>query len=133
VGIRAECGVLAETRIALRTHELLKIKLPRGAGGARCTARTNLPRYRAEPVQLIGRVAIIYRPSDKPKIQLRPERGRIPKITRASPNALFARTAGWRCRATVRTPHDRGGSWLKNHQFLEFAHARRQPNSPITC
>jgi len=64
-------AVLAEIGIALQTHELLKIKLPAGEREARAALLTEICRAtEAEPVQLIGRVAIIYRPSDKPKIQL---------------------------------------------------------------
>jgi RNA-binding protein len=64
-------AVLAEIRIALRAHELLKIKLPAGEREARAALLAQICRdTEAEPVQLIGRVAIIYRPSDKPKIQL---------------------------------------------------------------
>jgi RNA-binding protein len=64
-------AVLAEMRIALRTHELLKIKLPAGERAARAMLLEQICRDAdAESVQLIGRVAIIYRPSDKPKIQL---------------------------------------------------------------
>jgi RNA-binding protein len=64
-------AVLAEIRIALRTHELLKIKLPAGERETRGTLLAQICHdTESEPVQLIGRVAIIYRPSDKPKIQL---------------------------------------------------------------
>jgi RNA-binding protein len=64
-------AVLTEIGIALQAHELLKIKLPAGEREARVTLLENICRdTKAEPVQLIGRVAIIYRPSDKPKIQL---------------------------------------------------------------
>jgi len=64
-------AVLAEIGIALQTHELLKIKLPAGEREARIALLEQICRAaKAEPVQLIGRVAIIYRPSDKPKFQL---------------------------------------------------------------
>lgn len=64
-------AVLAEIRSALKTHELLKIKLPAAERAARDALLAQLcSTTDAEPVQLIGRVAIIYRPSDKPKIQL---------------------------------------------------------------
>jgi len=64
-------AVLAETLSALKTHELLKIKLPAAARTARDALLVQLcSATGAEPVQLIGRVAIIYRPSDEPKIQL---------------------------------------------------------------
>lgn len=63
--------VLAEVRIALRAHELVKIKLPavereeRDALLARICLDTE-----AEPVQRIGRAAVIYRRAEKPRIQL---------------------------------------------------------------
>ena len=64
-------AVLTEIRVALRTHELLKIKLPAGEREARAALLDQICRATgAEPVQLIGRIAIVYRPSDKPKFQL---------------------------------------------------------------
>lgn len=63
--------VLAEIRIALKAHELVKIKLPaierseRGAMLAQICRATE-----AEPVQHIGRMGVIYRRAEKPKIQL---------------------------------------------------------------
>jgi RNA-binding protein len=64
-------AVVAEIKLALRTHELLKVKLPAGEREARDTLLAQICRdAEAEPVQLIGRVATIYRPSDKPKLQL---------------------------------------------------------------
>lgn len=64
-------AVQAEIRSALQTHELLKIKLPAGEREARTALLAQICHdNEAEPVQLIGRVAIIYRTSDKPKIQL---------------------------------------------------------------
>jgi RNA-binding protein len=63
--------VLAEIRLALKAHELVKIKLPalerdeRDALLARICDETE-----AEPVQRIGRMAVIYRRAAKPKIQL---------------------------------------------------------------
>jgi len=64
-------AVLKEIRIALRTHELLKIKLPAGNRESRAAQLVQICHDAdAEPVQLIGRVATIYRPSDKPNIHL---------------------------------------------------------------
>jgi RNA-binding protein len=63
--------VLAEIEAALDNHELLKIKLPsydksdKVALIASITASTN-----AEPVQLIGRVGVIYRAASTPKLVL---------------------------------------------------------------
>ena len=64
-------AVLREVRIALRAHELLKIKLPALERGARQQLFEQICQAsQAEPVQHIGRMAVIYRPADKPKIQL---------------------------------------------------------------
>ena len=63
-------AVQAEIEQALQRHELLKIKLSgdrearKQALGQICQATT------AQPIQEIGRIAIIYRPSEKPQIQL---------------------------------------------------------------
>jgi RNA-binding protein len=64
-------AVFVEIRAALRAHELVKIKLPAIERQERdglleriCTDTA------AEAVQRIGRVAVIYRRADKPKIQL---------------------------------------------------------------
>lgn len=63
--------VLAEIRIALKAHELLKIKLPGVERDERDSLFERICRDTgAEPVQRIGRVAVIYRRADKPKIQL---------------------------------------------------------------
>jgi RNA-binding protein len=64
-------SVLREIGVALNAHELLKIRLPaverdeRLALFARICAETG-----AEAVQHIGRMAVIYRRAEKPKIQL---------------------------------------------------------------
>ena len=64
-------AVLAEIRNALNTHELLKIKLPAAERAERVALFTRIcAESAAEPVQHIGRMAILYRPGDKPKIQL---------------------------------------------------------------
>jgi RNA-binding protein len=63
--------VLAEIRIALAAHELVKIKLPAAERGARDTMLAHICRdTEAEPVQHIGRMGVIYRRADKAKIQL---------------------------------------------------------------
>lgn len=51
--------VLAEIEIALNHHELIKVKI---AGADRET--------RAEAVQAIGHILVLYRPSEEQKIQL---------------------------------------------------------------
>lgn len=64
-------AVLNEIDLALEQHELIKIKLPSNAKAekvaalAQITSKTN-----SEPVQLIGRVGVIYRPREEPKIAL---------------------------------------------------------------
>ena len=64
-------AVLNEIQIALEQHELLKIKLPTNnktekvALMAQITAESD-----SEPVQLIGRMAVIYRANIEQKITL---------------------------------------------------------------
>jgi RNA-binding protein len=64
-------GVLSEIASSLQAHELLKIKLP----GAQASEKKHLlleicDKTGASYVQLIGRVGVIYRPGDDPKIVL---------------------------------------------------------------
>ena len=67
-------AVMNEIELALDQHELIKIKLPSNEKSekvaivAQITSTTN-----SEPVQLIGRVGVLYRPSENAKIT-------IPKI-----------------------------------------------------
>lgn len=61
--------VIREIEQALEHHELLKIRLP----GVERGKRTEMLRHicetaRAEAVQEIGRVAVIYRPARKPRL-----------------------------------------------------------------
>lgn len=64
-------AVLNEIRIALKTHELLKIRLPALERADRQSLFEQICRdTEAEPVQHIGRMAVIYRRGEKPKIQL---------------------------------------------------------------
>lgn len=64
-------AVMNEIEQALDQHELIKIKLPSNAKAekvallAQITGRSN-----SEPVQLIGRVGVIYRANIEPKITL---------------------------------------------------------------
>ena len=64
-------GVIKELDLALATHELVKIKLP---AGSRLDKQTTLDqlctRVRAESIQLIGRIGIIYRPGEPALIPL---------------------------------------------------------------
>jgi RNA-binding protein len=64
-------AVLREIEIALNAHELLKIRMPAVERADRQALFEQICRdTKAEPVQHIGRVAIIYRRAQKPKIQL---------------------------------------------------------------
>lgn len=64
-------AVLREIRSALKTHELLKIRLPAVERADRQALFEQICRdTEAEPVQHIGRMAVIYRRAEKPKIQL---------------------------------------------------------------
>jgi len=64
-------AALKETELALAHHELLKIRLPAtGPGGRKTLMESICSATHAEPVQLIGRVATIYRPGKKPRITL---------------------------------------------------------------
>lgn len=64
-------AVMNEVELALDQHELLKIKLPTNSKAekvallAQITSQSN-----SEPVQLIGRVAVIFRATDEQKITL---------------------------------------------------------------
>jgi RNA-binding protein len=64
-------SVMNEIELALDQHELLKIKMPGNQKAekvallAQITTKSN-----SEPVQLIGRVAVIYRASDNARITI---------------------------------------------------------------
>ncbi len=63
--------VLDEIRHALAHHELLKIKLPAGNKQARTALLTSIcAETLAEPVQIIGRVGVVFRQWEKPGILL---------------------------------------------------------------
>lgn len=64
-------AVLREITVALVAHELVKIKLPAAERAARLALITQVcANTGAEAVQQIGRMAVIYRRAEKPKIQL---------------------------------------------------------------
>lgn len=64
-------AVLNEIELALEQHELIKIKLPSNAKAEKVSLLAQISgRSEAEPVQLIGRVGVIYRPNTEPKIAL---------------------------------------------------------------
>lgn len=64
-------SVMKEIELALDQHELIKIKLPGNEKAekvallAQITSKSN-----SEPVQLIGRVGVVYRASDDAKITI---------------------------------------------------------------
>ena len=64
-------AVINEIIASMESHELLKIKLP----GARASEKKQLlldicEKTQSSFVQLIGRVGVIYRPNEQPKIEL---------------------------------------------------------------
>ncbi|MGH1428875.1 MAG: ribosome assembly RNA-binding protein YhbY [Arenicella sp.] len=62
-------AVLKELEIALEHHELLKIKLPADDKAAKTSLMATIcTDTNSEPVQMIGRVGVIYRQSKKQKI-----------------------------------------------------------------
>lgn len=64
-------GVLTEIELALAYHELLKIKLPAGNRDGREEILEHIcTKTAAEPVQAIGRMAVIYRRGENPQITL---------------------------------------------------------------
>ncbi len=64
-------GVLGELEIALDHHELLKVKVNAGERGERDRIINEMIRHSAaEPVQLIGNVAVLYRANPKKKAPL---------------------------------------------------------------
>jgi len=64
-------AVLKEIGVALKAHELIKIKLPAGEKPDRAAMIENIcSETHAKPVQHIGRIAVVYRRNSKPKIQL---------------------------------------------------------------
>jgi RNA-binding protein len=64
-------SVLSEIEIALEHHELIKIKLPAGDKQERSTMLTKAcSETLSEPIQLIGRVGVLYRKAKKSKIEL---------------------------------------------------------------
>ena len=64
-------AVVEELEQALEHHELLKIKLPASDRGERQLLLEQICRQTgAELVQLLGRNGTVYRPAEKPKVQL---------------------------------------------------------------
>lgn len=64
-------AVLDELEVALTRHELLKVKLPASDKTTRTSIVATLcAETNATPVQMIGRVGVVYRESDEPRIAL---------------------------------------------------------------
>jgi len=64
-------GVLAETEQALEHHELIKIKVPTEDREQKVLIMDAIVREtKAEKVQVIGKVLVLFRPSKDKKIQL---------------------------------------------------------------
>ena len=64
-------AVMSEIEIALDQHELLKIKLPTNSKSEKVALMAQITdKSNSEPVQLIGRVAVIFRSTDEHKITL---------------------------------------------------------------
>lgn len=62
-------AVIKELEIALDFHELLKIKLPANDKAQKTSLiATICAETNSEPVQIVGRIGVIYRPSNKKKI-----------------------------------------------------------------
>ncbi len=63
--------VMNEIELALEKHELIKIKLPSNSKSEKVALIAQITsQSAAEPVQLIGRVGVIYRAAEEPKIML---------------------------------------------------------------
>lgn len=64
-------GVIAEIELALRYHELIKVKIVTEERTTKeLMAKAITRETQANLIQLIGSIAIFYRPSDAKKIQL---------------------------------------------------------------
>lgn len=64
-------AVMAEIENALQQHELIKLKLPSNDKSEKVAALATIAsKTNSEPVQLIGRVGVIYRANEEPKITL---------------------------------------------------------------
>jgi RNA-binding protein len=64
-------AVMKEIELALDQHELVKIKLPSNAKAEKVALMAQITsQSKSQAVQLIGRVGVIYRTSDEPKITL---------------------------------------------------------------
>jgi len=63
--------VMNEIELALEKHELIKIKLPSNAKSEKVALLAQITNQsNSEPVQLIGRVGVVYRAAKEPTIML---------------------------------------------------------------
>lgn len=64
-------AVVKEIDVALKSHELIKIKLLDVEKSERDSIFDEIcARLEAQPVQHIGKILVLYRPAEKPKIVL---------------------------------------------------------------
>ena len=64
-------AVMAEVELALEQHELIKIKLPGGSKAEKNELMMQIAdQSSSAPVQLIGRIAVIYRAAEEAKLAL---------------------------------------------------------------
>lgn len=64
-------NVFDEIELALEHHELVKIKLPSNSKSEKVALLARITdQSQSYPVQIIGRVGVIYRPNKEPKITL---------------------------------------------------------------
>ena len=64
-------AVMNEIEIALNQHELIKIKLPSNSKAEKVALLAQITgKSKSDPVQIIGRVGVIYRASEGAKITL---------------------------------------------------------------
>ncbi|MDP7481612.1 MAG: YhbY family RNA-binding protein [Arenicellales bacterium] len=65
-------GVIAELKVALSSHEIVKVKLPAADKKTKqALARQLCGAANAENIQEIGRIAVLYRPGVPPVITLK--------------------------------------------------------------
>ena len=64
-------AVMLEIESALEHHELIKVKLPSNSKTEKVALLASITgQAQAEPVQMIGRIGVIYRPASQPKLML---------------------------------------------------------------
>lgn len=64
-------AVIAEIESALQQHELIKVKLPTNSKAEKVAILAQITsKTESQPVQLIGRIGVLYRAADEPKITL---------------------------------------------------------------